>query len=317
MASPVWILPFSSTWSPAHVAFSSGTSRSASAVALMSSTPYSSRSAIGRRSFSSRSHATARVMSTVEVMWNWGISRAERPIAAAMACRMRACRSSARAPTADCGVGGAGGAPAVGGVSLVACAAASTSFRWTLPSGPVPVTVARSTLSSRASSRAAGEIGAPRVVAAAGRRAGGDAGGFGDSSAAGAAARTGWAAAPSSRITASGVPTGTLVPSSISSFSITPSRNTSTSMSALSVSTSAMMSPRVTRSPGCLRHATSVPASMSAPRIGITNSAISRPSPAPPRRRSPLAAAPRPPCASRTASAPRRRKRAAPASRGR
>ena len=73
----------------------------------------------------------------------------------------------------------------------------------------------------------------------------------------------------SSRIVARGVPTGTRVPGSIRISSRVPSANASTSITPLSVSTSAITSPRLTVSPGCFRQLTSVPASMSAPRVGI------------------------------------------------
>src|ERR1051326_4497265 len=95
-------------------------------------------------------------------------------------------------------------------------------------------------------------------------------GGGGGETGDGAPAGAGW----SSRTIASTVPTGTLAPGSTTIFSITPLVKISTSIAPLSVSTSATISPRSTRSPGFLRHATSVPASMSAPRIGITKSAI-------------------------------------------
>ena len=54
---------------------------------------------------------------------------------------------------------------------------------------------------------------------------------------------------------------------------MTPVSKISTSMSALSVSTTATMSPLRTSSPGFTRHSTIVPASMSAPSEGIRNSA--------------------------------------------
>ena len=50
----------------------------------------------------------------------------------------------------------------------------------------------------------------------------------------------------------------------------------STSMSALSVSTSAMMSPRQMLSPTFLRQPSSLPALISAPSCGMTNSAMAR-----------------------------------------
>jgi hypothetical protein len=51
------------------------------------------------------------------------------------------------------------------------------------------------------------------------------------------------------------------------------SRFPSISIAPFCVSTTAMMSPRLTASPACLTHSTSVPASMSAPSEGIRNSA--------------------------------------------
>ena len=50
-----------------------------------------------------------------------------------------------------------------------------------------------------------------------------------------------------------------------------PPRRLSISMAPFCVSTTAMMSPRFTRSPGCFSHSTSVPASMSAPSDGMRN----------------------------------------------
>src|SRR5690349_911298 len=56
---------------------------------------------------------------------------------------------------------------------------------------------------------------------------------------------------------------------------MTPVSKTSTSMVAFSVSTTAMMSPRFTTSPGLTSHSMMVPASMSAPSAGMQNSATS------------------------------------------
>src|SRR5512138_2050088 len=53
---------------------------------------------------------------------------------------------------------------------------------------------------------------------------------------------------------------------------MTPSSKFSTSNSPFCVSTVAITSPRLTRSPGLTSHSTSVPASMSAPRLGMRNS---------------------------------------------
>src|SRR6516164_603094 len=72
------------------------------------------------------------------------------------------------------------------------------------------------------------------------------------------------------------VPTGTFSPGWTRNLSITPLVKTSISISAFSVSTSAMMSPRWIRSPKFLRQRKSLPAVMSAPSCGITNSAMAR-----------------------------------------
>ena len=187
--------------------------------------------------------------------------------------------------------------------------------------GPIPRSASTSMPSSCASCRADGEIRRRCSAGTPGAGAEGAAGGGAGAAAAGAgatgagAAGAGAGVAPSSRMTASGVPTGTSVPGSISICSITPVVKTSTSTSALSVWTTAMMSPRLTASPGCFSQAASVPALMSAPSEGMTKSAIRTPSPAPRRRRARRSAAPPPRDAWRRASAPRRRTPAAPASR--
>src|SRR5262249_37875761 len=59
------------------------------------------------------------------------------------------------------------------------------------------------------------------------------------------------------------------------SFSTTPEAKHSTSINPLSVSISAMISPRSILSPGFFIQAMSLPASISAPSAGITNSAMS------------------------------------------
>ena len=79
-------------------------------------------------------------------------------------------------------------------------------------------------------------------------------------------------------IFASGVPTGTLVPMSTRNCSTSPVSKISISIAPFCVSTTAMMSPCLTRSPGLTNHSTSVPASISEPSEGMRNSAIASPS---------------------------------------
>src|SRR5574341_1396279 len=95
--------------------------------------------------------------------------------------------------------------------------------------------------------------------------------GTGVAAGAGGGATAGASAA--SRMIASGVPTGTFSPGRTRIRSTTPGTKTSTSIAPLSVSTSAIMSPRRTASPGCLYHVTRRPAVMSAPSTGMRNSA--------------------------------------------
>src|SRR3989304_92037 len=160
-------------------------------------------------------------------------------MAAPIVCLIRAWRSISTA-----GRAGAGFAPP----------APSVSSRVIAPPGPVPRTVAGSTPSSAASFFARGEILT--------RPGAGGAGG-------GATGRS-----PSSLTMASPVPVGTVAPGWTSISSMTPLTKISTSITPLSVSTVAMMSPRFTPSPGFFRQATRVPALMSAPRMGILNSAM-------------------------------------------
>ena len=142
----------------------------------------------------------------------------------------------------------------------------------------------------------AGE-GAAGAAAAGGTAAGATTAGVG------AAVGAGCPAAPvSSR--AITVPTGNFVPTGTTSSDTTPGLNTSISIAPFCVSTTAMTSPRLTRSPGFTSHSTSVPASMSAPRDGMRKSVIGcAPGRAPQQRSSPPAAAPPLPSARRTGSA--------------
>src|SRR6185369_3607993 len=190
-------------------------------------------------------------------------------MAAAMAWRMRTTSMRGRA--------GGGAAAAGTAPGRRPAAARSTSSRVIAPPAPVPRSVVGSMPSVAASFRASGETRArlPGPGASGLAGAGTAAAGTGAEATGTATAGPGTAAAgASSRIEASTVPVGTVAPGSMRMRSSTPLTKTSTSIRPFSVSTSAMMSPRATRSPGRLRHAMSVPAVMSAPRIGIRNSAI-------------------------------------------
>ena len=146
---------------------------------------------------------------------------------------------------------------AAGGVlflGMFASAARWMSSRVMAPPGPVPVTVCGSTPSSRASRRADGDMGSRmRSTAGAGSSrygvategpTGAETGGRspGGGEVAGATAAS--VVRPASRIRASTVPTGTFSPTGTRIFSSTPLTNASISMIPLSVSTSAMRSPR-------------------------------------------------------------------------
>src|ERR1019366_9544816 len=175
----------------------------------------------------------------------------------------RAGGDSAGTATDSAATGVAGGV--AGGVAaLTALAACSTSPRVIAPRGPVPRTASRSTPSLAASRRASGEA-STRTGCAAARSPDGASTGLGLAAI---------AVSPAATSTASAVPTGTVSPSWTSRRSTTPVSNTSTSLVALSVSTSAMMSPLVTWSPSVTRQRESVPRSMSAPSTGMRNSPI-------------------------------------------
>jgi len=66
------------------------------------------------------------------------------------------------------------------------------------------------------------------------------------------------------------LPTGTLPPACTRILRSTPPPNASISTSALSVSTSARMSPACTRSPSCLSHLMILPVSICSESFGIT-----------------------------------------------
>ena len=162
-------------------------------------------------------------------------------MAAAMAARMAAARSRA------------GGAAAV-----AAAAARSTSSRVIAPSGPVPRTAPRSTCRSAASVR--GQRRDPLARRRRRRQGGGRRGG-------------------DRRLAGSADPGEDgadrhLLARLDQQRSTTPLSKISTSITPFSVSTSATMSPRLTASPGCFRQSTRVPASMSAPSVGMRNSAM-------------------------------------------
>src|SRR5260370_38012471 len=69
-------------------------------------------------------------------------------------------------------------------------------------------------------------------------------------------------------------PTGALSPSLNLICSSTPSSNDSSTMSALSVSTSAIASPRAILSPGCLSHRRILPSSIVSESLGIVISLL-------------------------------------------
>ena len=113
-------------------------------------------------------------------------------------------------------------------------APARTSSRVISPSSPVPASVERSTPSSSASARAAGEAAGPL------RRGAGAISPTGAGAALGAAALSrADAASPGSPIVPMTAPTGTTVPGGTSIESSVPSAGASTSKLALSVSTTA------------------------------------------------------------------------------
>ena len=163
----------------------------------------------------------------------------------------------------------------------------------TRPPGPVPFTFSRRTPREAAILRARGEdftrtpgvAGTPEARAAAAARARGVRGrpeetaGRDEGASAGAAAGAvalglSSSFSPSPRITASGAPTMTLPPSSTKISARVPSSKDSISMVALSVSTSARMSPTAILSPFFLHHRTRVPSVMVSLSLGIVISGM-------------------------------------------
>jgi hypothetical protein len=168
-------------------------------------------------------------------------------------------------------------------------AAASISARTMRPPGPEPVIVEASTPFSAASFLARGEIltRSPEARAGAGAGAGAAAAGAGAagaegagaaalvSSLAGAAAGAAGVAgastvSPSLPTAQSGAPKATCEPASAKIFKSVPSKKHSSSIVALSVSTSASMSPDLTTSPSFLSHLTSVPTVIVSLSFGIS-----------------------------------------------
>src|SRR5579864_632788 len=158
----------------------------------------------------------------------------------------------------------AAGKEATGAGTNAGSTAASTSSVVMAPSGPVPLTLFRSTLYSRARRRALGEILAPAEVdgsatgagAAAARCAGWTARA---AEATGAASAGGFS--PGATSQAMVWPTGTTSPSCTLMPARMPSPGASTSMTALSVSTSRSGSPLATCWPSFLSQEMSLPVS--------------------------------------------------------
>ena len=262
MATPTLMSSRRTSSSPCHVAFSSGTSRSASATALISSTPCSRRSDTARWRFSSVSQAidAAHVDRVAEVE--------VRDLALRAAHRRRDRAPHRRVTLVDgargCGRGRRGrrgGGRWCGAARAAECrgAAAAAGARPRPPARRPCAGCARRARNRgpspgrrRARGRAACADGEISRCSSAGRAAGAEAdGGAAGAAAGGPAGAAGAAVRAASAITASGVPTGTSVPGSTRVRSSTPLVNTSTSTSALSVWTTAITSPRLTASPGC------------------------------------------------------------------
>ena len=220
---------------------------------------------------------TAWVISTAADTQKSGWSAFERMTVLAIALRIvesgmsSADRATGAAAAAGCATDGAP-APAT---------AASTSALTMRPPGPDPITLARSIPCSAAIFLATGDalmrppLAGDAVTAATGAGA-----------AATTAAGTGVSAAgaksadePVSGITSSAsammamtCPTGTVTPSAMSTLRRTPEPNASISTTALSVSTSARMSPRLTLSPSLFNQRAIAPSVISAPIKGIRTS---------------------------------------------
>ena len=184
----------------------------------------------------------------------------------------------------------AGALPAaVAGAAAPGFALSTSSLR-IRPPGPEPWSVARSMPFSAAIFLASGEaLMRPPVAAAgaataagasttgaAGAAAGASATGSGAAGASGAAAGAelvpAGASSPASPTAAIGSPTATSSPSPQYCLMSTPSSKHSTSIVALSVSTSAIMSPLATASPSFLSQRTSVPTVIVSLSLGISMS---------------------------------------------
>src|SRR6266700_6609531 len=171
--------------------------------------------------------------------------------------------------------------------AFASSAARCTSSRPLMPPGPVPARVARSTPSSCASRRAAGEA-LTRPPALTGARTGSwfrapaalPAGGCLFNASAfcrliSASSRISAATCSSDRsssgatMTARAAPTGACCPSATSSQRRIPVVGTSTSFVAFSLSISTRGSPCRTASPGCFSHSTTSPVFIASPHLGI------------------------------------------------
>src|SRR6267143_1404186 len=160
------------------------------------------------------------------------------------------------------------GVAEAGAVAACAAGARSTSRLTTRPPGPEPCTSFRSTPASFAIRFASGDA-FTRVAAGgvtgvdcagdgAGAAARGDMGGVG----AGLSSRAPSTFSPGFPIHATTFPTGTVLPSGTTTLISWPSARATNSLMALSVSTSASVSPDLTASPSCFVHFTSRPSSI-------------------------------------------------------
>ncbi len=168
------------------------------------------------------------------------------------------------------------GAAAGADSPCAAAASRSTSSSVTRPPGPVGLTFARSTPSSRARLRAAGDTGVrPPVRDERCRRAtdpaaiGAGAGAAGCAAATIASSSSSLTVSPGELSTATGAVTGTFSPSVATMRRSTPSWGASTSLVALSVSTVNSGSPALTSSPSARSHSVTVPSFIRRPHFGI------------------------------------------------
>src|SRR5713226_1560486 len=171
--------------------------------------------------------------------------------------------------------------------AFASSAARSTSSRPIMPPGPVPTRIARSTPSSCASRRAAGEA-LTRPPALTGARAGSwfrvpaalpasgclfNASAFcrliSVSSRISVVTCSSDRSSPGTTMTARAAPTGACCPSATSNQRRKPVTGASTSFVAFSLSISTTGSPCWTASPGCFSHATTSPVFIASPHLGI------------------------------------------------